>query len=253
MPEHGIVSGYYVYGVVAAEDIPDEECLGVGGAAVEYVVDGPLAAVVSGLEETEEGSLRADLMAHTSVLEWLAERTTVVPIVFGTIVDDAKTAAESILTPGAELLVDLLESLRGTAQFNLRGIYHRDQVLSEVIRADPTLAELSRRTRDLPPGQPHPELIRLGEGVSGALERQKAEDSQLVLSAVEPYVVDLRERAGGDMDLALNVALLVPAGRRHDVERTLEELAEDQQERLRLQLTGPFPPYDFVEEASWGS
>src|SRR3954454_7862315 len=173
MPDPQVSSGCYVYGIVGAADIPPQECHGVGDARVDYVRSGPLAAAVSAYDQQGEVSLRADLTAHTRVLDWLAERTTVIPMAFGTVTDDATAVVESIIGPGAEMLVDLLEWLRGTSQFNLRGIYHRERGMSEGVLADPGLTRLHERTRDLPQGQPDPELIRLGEGVSAALDRQK--------------------------------------------------------------------------------
>jgi len=253
MPDPQVSSGCYVYGIVGAADIPPQECHGVGDARVDYVRSGPLAAAVSAYDQQGEVSLRADLTAHTRVLDWLAERTTVIPMAFGTVTDDATAVVESIIGPGAEMLVDLLEWLRGTSQFNLRGLYHRERVLSEVVLADPGLTRLHERTRELPQGQPDPELIRLGEGVSAALDRQKAEDSERILGAVEPFVVDLRDRVSGDMDQVFDLALLVPQAQRGRVEATLEEIAEAEHERIRLQLTGPFPPYDFVKDLPWVS
>jgi hypothetical protein len=252
MPDRQVSSGCYVYGIVAAADIPSQECHGVGDARVDYVRSGPLAAAVSAYDQDREVSLRADLTAHTRVLDWLADRTTVIPMAFGT-VTDATAVEESVIEPGAEMLLDLLEWLRGTSQFNLRGIYHRERVLSDVVLADPGLTRLHERTRDLPQGQPDPALIRLGEGVSAALDRQKAEDSERILGAVAPFVVDLRDRVSGDMDQVFDLALLVPQAQRAHVEATLEEIAEAEQERMRLQLTGPFPPYDFVKDLPWVS
>jgi len=253
MPDPRAGSGCYVYGVLTAETVPRDACYGVGDVRVEYVQSGPLAAAVSAFDEDREVSLRADLTAHTRVLDWLAERTTVIPMAFGTVTEDAAEVVESVIGPGAEMLLDLLERLRGTSQFYLRGIYHRERVLSEVVLGDPGLTQLHERTRDLPQGQPDPELIRLGEGVSAALDRQKANDSERILGALAPFVLDLRDRMSGDMDQVFDLAMLVPEAQRERVEVMLEEIAETEHERMRLQLTGPFPPYDFVEGMPWVS
>jgi gas vesicle protein GvpL/GvpF len=253
MPDPLAGSGCYVYGIVAAERIPDEECLGVSDARLDYVRNGHLAAAVSELDDDRRVSLRADLTAHTRVLDWLAARTTVIPMAFGTVTEDSAAVVDSVIVPGAEMLLDMLQWLEGTSQFNLRGIYHREQVLSEVVLEDPGLRELHRRTRGLPQGQPMPELIRLGEGVSAALDRRKADDSQRILEAVAPFVVDLRDRVSGDMDQVFDIAILIPQAQRERVESTLEEIAEAEHERIRLQLTGPFPPYDFVRAMPWVS
>jgi len=247
MPDQRLGSRTYVYAVVAADDVPsDITTCAVDGAPLAYVEHGPLAAVVSHVSPEQTASVRGDLMAYTRVMDWLAARTTVIPVAFGTIVDDVETVVTEVLDGEAEAYVDMLGRLRGSSQYNLRGVYVRERVLSEIVLADPGLAHLHRRTRDLPQDQPHPELVRLGEGMSAALERRRAADSERILSAVAPHVSDLRDRVNGDMDQVFNVAMLVPETHWLAVESTLEEIAESEHARLRLQLTGPFPAYDFV-------
>ena len=47
-------------------------------------------------------------------------------------------------------------------QLNLRATYREEQVLTEVVQSHPEIAELRRRTKDLPEGAMHPDLVRLG-------------------------------------------------------------------------------------------
>ena len=83
------------------------------------------------------------------------------------------------------------------------------------------------------------------------MDRKRAEDSEGILRLVEPHVLELRERPGTGVDRVFDVAMLVDRSRRQEVEDALEELAEAVHERIRLSLTGPLPPYDFVEEPAW--
>lgn len=253
MPDRVSDSALYVYAIVLAQDVPDESSVGVDDAPLEYVEAGPLAAVVSQVGANRYGAVRSDLVAHTRTLDWLASRLTIIPVAFGTIIEDFQALILDVLEPAAEPCLELLAKLRGCAQFNLRGVYVRERVLEEVVLAQPELTDLHRRTRDLPPGQLHPDLVRLGEGVSAALEQRRLVDSERILGAVAPHVTDIRDRVGRDMDQVFNVAMLIPHSHRQAVESMLEDLAEAEHERVRLQLTGPFPAYDFVGELSWVS
>jgi len=246
MPDLHAGQFYYVYAVIATDGIPRASPTGVGDAPLEFVQLGPFSAVVSVVGPEGGGSLRADLAAYTETLDWLSARTTVIPVAFGTVLDDAGAVLEYVLEPRVEQYGELLSRLEGSAQYHLRGIYVRDRILTELVLSDANLSSLHRRTRDLPQDQPHPELVKLGEGVSAALDEQRARDSDRILSAIAPHVTDLRDRLSGDLDQVFNVAMLVPAGQLDAIESTLEEIAEAEHERLRLQLTGPFPAYDFV-------
>jgi hypothetical protein len=114
------------------------------------------------------------------------------------------------------------------------------------------VAELRRRTRGLPEGAVHPDLVRLGEAVSGAMETKRRDDSAMLLDFVAPYAADTVVWPGRDLEHVVDVALLVTRDRVGEVEEALEDLAAELHERIRLRLVGPVAPYDFVDGPSWG-
>jgi len=181
MPDLHAGQFYYVYAVIATDGIPRASPTGVGDAPLEFVQLGPFSAVVSVVGPEGGGSLRADLAAYTETLDWLSARTTVIPVAFGTVLDDAGAVLEYVLEPRVEQYGELLARLEGSAQYHLRGIYVRDRILTELVLSDANLSSLHRRTRDLPQDQPHPELVKLGEGVSAALDERRARDSDRIL------------------------------------------------------------------------
>ena len=244
--------GRYVYAVLPAAGAPTGPLTGIDGAPVEYVELGDLVAATSVISLDRPPGRRHDLMAHSQLLESLAEATTTVPVEFGAVLADRESVVADLLAPGEDHFVELINRLDGTEQFNLRGRYDEGQVLAEVVQANPHIAELRRRTRDLPEGAMHPDLVRLGEDVSAALDQTRAEDTDTILSQVEPQVLEMRERPGAGVDHVFDVALLVERARREELEEMLEGLAEAVHERIQLSLTGPLPPYDFVGEGQWG-
>ena len=242
--------GFYFYGVVpAGTDVTGLRGLDdVEGEAVEH---SGLAAVVSRLALERPPGRSAELVAHARVLDTLATSTTVVPARFGLVLDHDLLEVARVLDEGAESHREVLQRLEGCVQLNLRATYEPDQVLAELVQQDELVAELRRRTRDLPPGTPHPDLVRLGEAVSRGLEHKRLEDGEVVLDVVLPFAAGHVVRPGAEYAV-LDVALLV---RRADVaalEEALEGLAEAVHERFRLRLVGPVAPYDFVGSATWG-
>jgi hypothetical protein len=208
------VAGQYVYAVLPATGVPDDPVTGMDDAPVEYVALG-------------------DLVAATTAVS-----------------HDRESVVAELLAPSELYFTELLASLEGVEQFGLRATYERDQVLSEIVQGDPRIAGLRARTRDLPLGTMHPDLLTLGEAVSAAWERKRDEEGQALLSQVAPLVVDLREKPLSGDDV-LDVALLVEKSRRDELEALLEDLAEAVHERVRLRLVGPLPAYDFVGEGLW--
>jgi hypothetical protein len=244
-------SGYYVYGVVPADAAMPGDLRGLDDSAVQLVPYAGIAAAVGHVVLDRPPGRRADLMAHSQVVDALAGATTVVPVQFGSVLAERTDIVDDLLQPNGEHFERLLAALEGTTQFILRATYLEEQVLAEVVRDDPAIAELHRRTRDLPPGTPHPDLVQLGERVSGALDAKRVEDGDVILEHVRPHVLDVVERPGGGVDHLLDVALLVDRLTTRQLEEALEVLAEGVHERIRLSLTGPLAPYDFVEGERW--
>ena len=242
--------GLYFYGVVAAGSDLAGLC-GLDDVEVEAVEHGGLAAVVSPLQVERPPGRSAELAAHARVVDGLAAVATIVPAQFGLVLDHDLTAVARMLEDGQARFLALLDHLDGCVQLNLRASYVPEQVLAELVRQDPVVAALRERTRDLPAGTPHPDLVRLGESVSRGLNHKRLEDAQSVLDVLLPLTVEHVVRPDGEYDV-LDVALLVKRDLLGSVEVTLEELAEAVHERIRLRLVGPVAPYDFVGGAAWG-
>ena len=239
-------SGCYVYGVVKAGALLPEGASGVAGAPLRSVTGGRVAAVVADVSLHRRG-LRADLLAHSQVLDSLAACGEVVPVRFGSMLPDDRSVIEDLLLPKEQQFMSYLEEFRGRSQFNLRATYHQDAALAEVVRADPEIAELRRQARALGEQQGYAIRVRLGELVARALDDKRASDTAMLLDAVVPFVAAHAVRQGGGVDHLTEVALLVDDDRREDFEQQLEMWAEAVHERIRLQLMGPMAPYDFVE------
>jgi hypothetical protein len=244
LPDH---LACYVYGIVPAGAELPRVLTGVDGAAVELVPHGSLAAAVGVIAVERPAGRRADLVAHHEVLDALAAAGPVVPVQFGSVMQDPLDVVEELLVPNEEHFGHLLEQLAGRHQFNLRGSYLEEAVLAEVVSEDPEVAALRERTRELPEEAAYGERVRLGELVARAMEVKREMDAQVVLDAVLPLCAAHRVRPASGIDHVLDVALLVDDDHRDRFEDTLEALAEGVHERVRLRLMGPLAPYDFVE------
>ncbi|WP_027862258.1 GvpL/GvpF family gas vesicle protein [Marmoricola sp. URHB0036] len=239
-------TGYYVYGVVPAPGGSPLPLQGIDQADVEYVAYEEVAAAVSVIALDRPPGRRAELMAHNSVVDALANATTVLPVKFGSIMADRDSVIHDLLAPSHDRFADLLANLAGCRQFNLRATYVQDQVLAEVVQSNPEIAELRRRTRELPEGTMHPDLVRLGELVSRVLEDKRDDDARTILDTIRPFALDEARRQGGGVDHLLDLAVLVEDERIAEFEDGLEQLAEALHERVRLRLVGPVAPYEFA-------
>jgi hypothetical protein len=219
----------------------------VGDGPLSSVGHGGVAAVVG--PAPAEGSIGpADLRAYHEVVDALAASGPVAPVRFGYVLPDERQVVTDVLAPRAEELADLLVALAGRSELKVRARYVEEAVLAEVVAADPEIRSLRESTRDVPEDVSWSDRVRLGELVAHAVEAKRQGEAAELWELLAPHAVEMRETPGSGLDHLLEVAVLVDDAHRASFEDALETYAEAAHERVRVRLTGPLPPYDFVGE-----
>jgi hypothetical protein len=244
----------YVYGVVRADAELPGEVAGLDDRPVSLVrAGGACAAVVSDLPADRPLGERADLVAHQRVLNSLVDAGTVVlPFRFGAALADRDAVEKELLAGNSERLGQVLDGLDGRVELRLKATYVQDEVLGEIMAAEPEIAELSRRLREVPPDAAdavYYDRIRLGELIAQAMERRREHDGQVLLDAAAPAAEAFARKTPAREEDVLDASFLVRADRRDRFEQAVEELGRAHGDRIRIRLIGPLPPYDFVPEA----
>ena len=215
----------YVYGVTwAATPLPDD---------VTAVVHRDLAAVTTGVETRDLRARRRDLLRHADVVQRVFDRGPVIPLRFGTVVEDPH---EELLEPRHDELSRLLRELDGLAEVTVRASYREDDVLRSLLADDPGLARL--RTTAPP--------VRLGEAIARALAARRDADADTIVRTLRPHARDV---AVDELRTELEVfrgAFLIPHAALAQVDAAVDELARAQAATTVFKYTGPLPPHHFV-------
>jgi hypothetical protein len=238
----------YLYGIVDAGFELPPDLVGVDDRAVRLLPAGPVAAVISDIDVSRPLTRREDLLAHGRVLDAVAAAGTVIPVRFGSVLEQASDIRANVLEPHADRLVATLDELRGRAQFVVHASYDEQQLLSEIVAESPQIAELSARTRGQPEDASYPDRVRLGTLVMRAVEAKREADGAQLISALRAHATAHNPRAVGGTDQLVDVAFLVDAGERPAFEQAAERVAADLAGRARVRLVGPTAPYDFVSD-----
>jgi len=256
-------TGWYVYGIVPASeqrlDVSDEPSVD-HEHGVEVLVKGPVAAVVSrvSLAEFDDPSLserlqdpvwlEAKIRAHEQVLEHvLSASSSVVPFRFCTIYR-TEEALRDFLGEHAALLAETLGQVEGKVELGVKAFGDPARFLQE--------AGSESDTNDVEPAGPGRAYLehRLTEKrLSEDRARLASEIADLshakLLSEAEAGVllrVQSEDVSGRSGEMLLNGAYLVGA-----TSRGLTRAAEELQREfgalgITFELTGPWPPYNFV-------
>jgi len=246
MTEQRDTGPLYVYGIVTAEaDLPPE-LLGVDERDVEVMTHGPLAAVVTALDPDAEVGTPDNLLAHSTVLDAIGSGTAVLPMAFGTVVPSEADLEEAVLESNQNDHVAALKRLEGTVQFTVRARYLRDEVLTDLVEENPTVARLREIIEGTTEDETRQERIQLGEQIVQAFDRIRPAHADQIFEAVEATAEDVKERDVGQVEDVVELAVLVAQKHISAFEDALEDIASQLHSRIDFQLLGPQAPYDFV-------
>jgi hypothetical protein len=248
--------GAWAYCVTRAPDPPAVR--GVHGALVERVEENGLAALASRvpLAEFGEDPLRRNLndlewlervaREHEAVLERALDHGTIVPLRICTIFADEQGVAR-MLAEQRTALETALDVLDGRQEWGVKLLVDRAALEAES-------------------GEDVPEEEPAGGGAAYMLQRRRererreaadrlaAELAEEVHARLQDWASDAvlnppqnRELSGHEGDMLLNAAYLVETAKVDRFQELVAALQEGHSEHgARLELTGPWPPYNFV-------
>jgi hypothetical protein len=217
-------SALWVYGVVAGGGEPPAAA-GVDGLSVRVhehagvgalVSDVPAhrftkAALSARLEELPQ--LEALARAHEAVLDGALGTGAVVPFRLCTIYSSPQRL-DAMLDHEAPMLREALDRLHGLQEWGVKA-FARPRAAAEREALEDTVAEVHARLTE--------------RAVASALSRPQD-----------------RRLSGRETEMILNGAYLVPA----DATEAFRKVVAAESSAIELELTGPWPPYHFVEEPS---
>jgi len=261
-------AGWYLYGVVSAEEAPtrlDSWAAVDPRHEVGVLVEGPLAGVTScvSLQEFDEAALperlgdaawlEQKIRAHEQVLEGVLENAPVVPCRFCTVYRSEEDLRR-FLSERSDALAAALETVAGRVELGVKAFVDRDRFASGGALRNDSIRELADRVSGAQGGRAYLESRRLEQLVRDELARFSGEvgaelHARLRAAAEDGVQLSLQkpELSGREEEMLFNGAYLVEDRRRF--EQGLEALAGEYRETgIELELTGPWPPYNFVPE-----
>jgi Gas vesicle synthesis protein GvpL/GvpF len=261
--------GYYVYCV--AEIGPVEKLISGSipvaieeGTSLELVSSNSLAAVVSCVPLSDYGdeglaerlddaawtAIRA--MRHEQVVEHFAKHTSVVPLRFGTIYLDRSGIGKMLREKGTDLTA-IIHRLKDREEWGINVYCDRAVLLEIIAEVSPRLREMAESAKQASPGQSYLmqkkiEALRVDE-VRAEIERCANEiEEKLKLESVgatKLRVLKVETTEYGE--LKAKSAFLVERQNFDNFQEAAEELAQEMQAKgIRIELTGPWPPYNFA-------
>lgn len=235
----------YLYGLVRAGAVPSlAGYRGVASAGAYVLEHGALGAVVTPVPALPYDARREDLVAHSDVLQGLAEAGDVLPAGFGTVFSSAEELTHAFLERHHDALVHMLDRVHGAVEMQVRVTYVEEEIAREIASSDRKVQKVQARARSRGDIE---SKIELGRRFAEALERNRYADGRAVVDALATCARDVSVGEPPGEYGVVNASFLVD---RHEIARfdaAAEGAAQSFGARASVRCIGPLSPYSFVD------
>lgn len=241
-------AGRYLYAIIDAVEHPVCGDIGINGAAVYTISQGPVAAVVSDITEKRIRPERKNLVAHHAVVKRLMEETTVLPVAFGTIANSPKAVRE-ILKENSGTFVEQLDRVRGKVEMGLRVNWDVPNIFEYFVNRHPELAELRDTVLGKQRGPSQEDKIELGRLFDRLLAQDRERHTEAVTDVLAPHCADIKENQPREEREVMHLACLVVRNAKKGFEDGVFEAAKRFDNSFAFDFNGPWAPHHFVDVA----
>jgi hypothetical protein len=244
--------GLYAYAITRAGAPLDlHGVAGITGAQPRLVTHRQLALVVSDVELaalqglsdedlSETGRLAGLARQHDAVVRAIFERAPVLPLRFGTVVTDSASSVR-LLEERHDVAQTRLDEFTDHQEWGVRLFDTGDRETSSSRTSTSTGARMSGTAY----------LAQRRSELAAAEQRREfaASAASAVRTTLDGYASNCVARTGHTQpDLLLDTAYLVPVAAEPAFLAQVDQLAQEMAvDGLRLELTGPWPPYSFAQ------
>lgn len=242
--------GIHLYGIFFCAEEHPLGCRGLKDGEVYSVGRCGIAVAVSHLPSsafttrTREELLRG-VVAHQRVLEEIMLHHTVLPVKFGTILQE-EAEVRLALEQGKRPLAEALEAMQGKVEVEVVATWNLEAIFQS-IAAEPSIARLKQEIAQRGDQETTQDRIELGRLVKAALEARRVAYQREMLPLLQEAALELQlnPRLGQD-SVVINAALLLDGAGSEGLERCIQALDQRYEGRLSFRCVGPLPPYSFA-------
>jgi hypothetical protein len=235
------------------------------GSEIQIVAEGKVAAIVSAvpLEIYGEGRFEERLgnptwtankvMRHQAVAEFFSEENPIIPLRFGVMYSSLEKV-QAMLRDRADALSAALDRVEGCEEWALNVFVDKAVLAGELSSLSPKLAELKERASKASQGQAYllekqAEKLRASE-----MKNYLKQAANEIAEQLEPQADGLKRMPVSEAEMKQEPAVagklvyLVKKTKMRAFRTAAEKLAAKHAgSGFKLELTGPWPPYNFVE------
>jgi hypothetical protein len=190
------------------------------------------------------------VIRHQEVVAGVMRHSAVLPVRFGTIFASL-TNLEKVLQRHSDTIAEFLERLTDQEEWAVKGMLDRAGARDKLFTLK--LAQEAESLEALSPGKRYFEEQRLRAAGDQELKRWLREVCRQLWTDLRDHAAEIQERrllsretTGSDQDMVWNWALLIPRPAVSGFQDRIQDINAQYGDRgLRVEVTGPWPPYSF--------
>lgn len=240
----------YVYGIIMSngESSFGPIGLGQGSREVYSMVHQGLGCVISDYQGQDFRAMAKEeliryLMVHQAVIETVMKRYTVLPVKFGTLLENS-AQVQRFQEQGYAQLNEALQQIQDKVEVEVAATWDMGNVLQEIGNEEEIL-RLKEQVMGRPAEETLEQRIQVGKRVKELLDRRRDSYCERMINFLKDTALDLQPNALLSDEMVLNVAFLIHKAKQGDFDGRVKELDRGFHDQINFRIIGPLPPYSF--------
>lgn len=242
-----------VYGVINSNEkkkfTPEEKA---SSGAVYTIPYQDIACVVSNHQESSfdcrtREIIAKELINHQTIVEKVMKEFTIIPIKFGTTLENADEVRR-ILEKSYSEFTEKLEEIDNKIELDVVAVWDDlDSVIKKIGEENKEIRKFKEEIAKKSPDDTFQEKIRIGSMIKDILDKQRdALQREMLEFLYNKVKIDESKKHVLMADqMVLNCAFLLDRDRENEFDQALGELNEKYKERINFRCVGPLPLYSF--------
>ena len=219
--------------------------------AIEAIV-GKLDRKIDGAEIknkllTDPKWAEANILRHHEAIDRMFQKSAVIPMKFGIMYKTEKSLA-GMLAKHYPKFKDLIFQLRDKKEWGVKAYFDRKKFIESLKKKNKEIQILEKRRSAAPEGMRWYIERKIDEIIAQESEEEIKKELRHLIGKLEKYSEKARLNKALAKDMILNAACLVKNNSLPSFSAFFHKLAKDTASNgIKLEITGPWPPYNFVE------
>lgn len=211
---------------------------------------GKIAMVVCKLDDwqirqNDKEDLLAKLIEHQKVLEQVMQKQFILPVKFGTVVQDEHDVVD-IMSRYRVQLENAVDEMSPFIEVDVIAVWDVQKMLKQIADEDDEIRKMKEMIEALPPDKRQGrDLMAIGMRLEEKLEEIRSKTEKIILEHLGRISEDRAEHERLEDKMVINSSFLIKKSREDEFFNAMNELDRKLNEALQFKCLSPLPPHSF--------